>query len=144
MGQTETFLLLCLLGLISTVSSLECYACRNQDNNKDKCAKTTKQCEEYEDTCVSYVGWQVPPYWTPRGERINFISKDCIQYDRCEQLKREHRVSCKRDWYNDWNCVECCQGDLCNYYVTMGSGLAKATLLPLVITLCVLINQHIL
>ena len=29
--------------------------------------------------------------------------------------------SCKRDWYvyNDWACVECCQGDLCNYYVTV-------------------------
>ena len=27
--------------------------------------------------------------------------------------------SCKRDWYNDWASVECCQGDLCNYYVTV-------------------------
>ena len=26
---------------------------------------------------------------------------------------------CKRDWYADWGCYECCAGDLCNYYVTV-------------------------
>ena len=24
-----------------------------------------------------------------------------------------------RDWYRDWDCVECCQGDRCNYYATV-------------------------
>ena len=28
-------------------------------------------------------------------------------------------ITGKRDWYNDWACVECCTGDLCNYYVTV-------------------------
>ena len=23
--------------------------------------------------------------------------------------------------YNDWGCVECCSGDLCNYYVTVSN-----------------------
>lgn len=26
---------------------------------------------------------------------------------------------CDRIWYNDWECVECCSGDRCNYYITV-------------------------
>ena len=26
---------------------------------------------------------------------------------------------CHYIWYEDWKCAECCQGDRCNYYVTV-------------------------
>ena len=26
---------------------------------------------------------------------------------------------CHYLWYEDWKCAECCQGDRCNYYVTV-------------------------
>ena len=26
---------------------------------------------------------------------------------------------CHYIWYEDWRCAECCQGDRCNYYVTV-------------------------
>ena len=61
----------------------------------------------------------VPPYWTPRGDRIYFISKDCDTQQGCERRQAATRTACKRDWYLDWACVECCTGDLCNYYVTV-------------------------
>ena len=32
--------------LFFSVYGLECYACMDQDSNKDKCIKTTKQCDE--------------------------------------------------------------------------------------------------
>ena len=38
-------------------AGLECYACSNQDSNMDKCIKTTKQCEENQDTCLTHVKW---------------------------------------------------------------------------------------
>lgn len=38
---------------------MECYVCHNQEGNKDKCVKTSMQCLEDEDTCltnISYTG----------------------------------------------------------------------------------------
>jgi len=61
----------------------------------------------------------VPPYWTPRGNRIHIIEKDCITQQACADKQVQYRTSCVRDWYLDWQCVECCTGDLCNYYVTV-------------------------
>jgi len=43
---------------VCVVSALECYTCRNQDSNREKCIKTSKQCEEYADACMSIVKWQ--------------------------------------------------------------------------------------
>ncbi len=61
----------------------------------------------------------VPPYWSPHGDRIYFISKDCDTRQGCDKRKSSMQTHCKRDWYDDWACVECCTGDLCNYYVTV-------------------------
>jgi len=61
----------------------------------------------------------VPPYWTPRGNRIHVIEKDCTTQQQCAKKQAAYRTSCVRDWYLDWQCVECCTGDLCNYYVTV-------------------------
>jgi len=112
---------------ISSVYSLECYSCVEQDSNTDKCVTTTKQCEQHKDICLSYIRWGIPPYWNPHGERIYHISKDCARRSECERLKAESMTHCKRDWYDDWACYECCSGDLCNYYVTMGSDSAKSS-----------------
>lgn len=43
--------------LIKIVFSLECYVCNEQEENYDKCSKTVKQCNETEDTCLSYLFW---------------------------------------------------------------------------------------
>ena len=39
------------------VYTLECYVCDEQEENSDKCSKTVKQCNETEDTCLSYIFW---------------------------------------------------------------------------------------
>jgi len=109
------------LGLFSIGLALECYTCTQQDSNKDKCIKTTKQCEQYQDACVAEIRWAIPPYWTPRGNRINYISKNCETSTNCANRRLAAQDGCMRDWWLDWYCVECCQGDLCNYYVTLGS-----------------------
>lgn len=113
---------LTFFALISTVIALECYTCEEQDRNNNKCKSTTKQCEQFQDACTSYVRWGIPPYWTPRGDRIYFISKNCDTMAGCEKRQAATYMTCKRDWYNDWACVECCSGDLCNYFVTLGAG----------------------
>jgi len=117
---TENILII-LLMFVSTALALECYSCSNQDGNKDKCVKTSKQCEQNQDACTSYIRWAIPPYWTPRGNRIYFLSKDCDTQVNCAKRQSALKQSCVRDWYLDWACIECCSGDLCNYYATLGS-----------------------
>ncbi|KAK2171810.1 hypothetical protein NP493_1025g01050, partial [Ridgeia piscesae] len=109
--------------------SLECYACKNQDSNKEKCIKTVKQCEQKYDACLTRIKWAIPPYWTPVGDRIHYITKDCEKEERCKDLKDSLGLKCKRDWYNDWECVECCAGDLCNFYVTLGAGSVRSNVM---------------
>jgi lymphocyte antigen 6 complex protein len=115
------YILLCIIVVFTTASALECYSCTNQDSNREKCIKTSKQCEQDKDACVSYIRWGIAPYWTPRGNRIHFISKDCDTQQNCAARQKSLQESCVRDWYLDWACLECCTGDLCNYYVTLGS-----------------------
>lgn len=111
---------------------LECYACTRQDGNKDKCVKTTKQCEEHQDICISTIEWGLPRYWVPYGDRVHYVSKECSITSVCEQIKEETNRKCKRDWFNDWTCVECCSGDLCNYYVTLDGIKTSSYSIPLV------------
>jgi lymphocyte antigen 6 complex locus protein D/E/F/G6/H len=126
--------LLVLLSFVSLGAALECYTCTVQDNNKEKCVKTTKQCEQYQDCCVTEVRWAIPPYWTPDGHRIHYISKNCDTSQNCANRKQAAQSGCVRDWWLDWYCVECCQGDMCNYYVTMGSSRLRGSLLFLLLT----------
>jgi len=121
--------------VIGSGLALECFTCENQDSNRDKCIKTTKQCEQFQDSCTTYVRWGVPPYWTPRGDRIYFISKDCDTQQGCERRQAATRTACKRDWYLDWACVECCTGDLCNYYVTLDGHSVRPSILITAVTL---------
>jgi len=123
--------LIILYASISIVSSLQCYACQGQDNNRDKCVTTAIQCLQGQDACKTTVRWGIPPYWTPHGDRIFHISKECDTRVQCNRYKAQEMSFCKRDWYLDWSCIECCTGDLCNYYVTMGAGNAKSSLLAM-------------
>ena len=61
----------------------------------------------------------VPPYWTPHGDRLHVVSKSCSTARQCNRERDNMTPFCKRDWYSDWKCVECCSGDMCNYYVTV-------------------------
>ncbi|VDO15501.1 unnamed protein product [Rodentolepis nana] len=71
---------------------MECYVCHNQE---------------------------VPPYWEPFGDRKHFLWKACSTAASCEAEKMLAGPKCMREWYMDWRCVECCQGELCNYYATL-------------------------
>jgi lymphocyte antigen 6 complex protein len=121
MANEINLLAVSFLVIITTGLALECYSCLQQDGNKDKCIKTSKQCEQYQDTCYTSIRWAIPPYWTPKGNRIYFITKDCDTVTNCAARQSALRESCVRDWYLDWACHECCSGDLCNYYATLGS-----------------------
>ncbi|XP_060582032.1 uncharacterized protein LOC132738543 [Ruditapes philippinarum] len=120
------------LGLISLGSALECYVCREQPDNRDKCIKTTIQCREHQDTCRTFIHWRQPKYWTPRSERIYSIDKSCAVRSSCEQEQKTLGLECMRNWYRDWKCTECCQGDRCNYYVTLGASGVKISMALLV------------
>jgi len=115
------------------VDGLECYACAMQETNTDKCIKTTKQCEEHQDRCMSTLAWGAPPKWMPYGHRVYYVSKECETAYNCDVLRSEGRNKCKRDWYRDWQCFECCTGDLCNYYVTLGANRSQSTSLVTVV-----------
>jgi len=105
----------------NNVSALECYVCKNQENNRDKCIETVKTCELAEDRCFSEVRWGSTPYWAPTGEKQFYISKRCASREICSDAMRNVSKRCDRIWYNDWECVECCSGDRCNYYITLGA-----------------------
>ncbi|KAK3771212.1 hypothetical protein RRG08_053355 [Elysia crispata] len=125
--------LLVFLSLVSTGLSLECYVCQNQPDNKDKCVKTSVQCRETQDTCQTHIEWRAPDFWTPRSEKIHYVHKSCTTATACSEGQRKVGLKCMRDWYRDWECYECCQGDRCNFYVTLGA----SGVLPSIITLVV-------
>lgn len=60
-----------------------------------------------------------PVFWTPRSEKIHYVHKSCNSSSYCAQQQRDVGIKCMRDWYRDWECYECCQGDRCNFYVTV-------------------------
>lgn len=128
-----------LLGFIVPGLCLECYTCVRQDNNKDKCIKTTIQCEEYENGCYSQIRWGIPPYWRPHGDRIYFLDKGCMRFEKCLEWQKSKRNTCRRDWYLDWECVECCRGDMCNYYVTLGASLSRISIITMLGSLFILV-----
>nr|VZI48368.1 unnamed protein product [Spirometra erinaceieuropaei] len=68
---------------------------------------------------MTNISYTVPPYWTPHGDRAHFLWKSCTTAAICQQAKEIAAKDCMREWYMDWRCVECCQGELCNYYVTL-------------------------
>merc|ERR1712001_71258 len=109
------------LTAISSVTSLECYVCHEQDGNEGKCAHTIKTCEHHEDRCFSEIIWSTTPYWSQGAEKQYYVSKKCATQNYCDTQIRGNMPLCHYLWYEDWKCAECCQGDRCNYYVTLGA-----------------------
>ncbi|PAA53580.1 hypothetical protein BOX15_Mlig018876g4, partial [Macrostomum lignano] len=94
--------------------------CRNIEGNGDACVRLSTPCTPDEDACISHVHYTTPTsYWTPLAERKHYISKGCVSYSACIKQRDITQRSCTYDWFTDWSCVECCRGDLCNYYVTL-------------------------
>ncbi|XP_076439309.1 UPAR/Ly6 domain-containing protein cold-like [Babylonia areolata] len=130
--------ILVFLGVISCGFGLECYVCDGQFDNKDKCIKSSVQCTQSQDTCLTHIRWKAPEFWTPRSEKIHIIGKQCATLSECNHYKRSVGLDCMRDWYRNWECYECCQGDRCNYYVTLGaSSVASSITLLLGALACV-------
>lgn len=57
------------------VSSLECYVCKNQEDNKDKCIETIRTCDIAEDRCLIEVRW---------GSKFNSV-QFTFAYFNCDQ-----------------------------------------------------------
>jgi len=133
MSPTGVCVLISILCLVPLCLSNECYVCDNQESNHDKCIKTTRQCKQREDSCKTTVIWTVPPEWTRggfTGDRRHYIFKECMNYTECLRQRTANTYNCTREWYEDWECIDCCRGDMCNYYVTLGaSGLQSLSLI---------------
>ncbi|XP_064474799.1 UPAR/Ly6 domain-containing protein cold-like [Ornithodoros turicata] len=106
---------------ITNIYCLECYICERQDNNNEKCTATINTCDPGQERCLTEVRWGSTPYWAPTGEKQYYISKQCATEEMCRNMTQKYKSRCDRIWYNDWECSECCTGDRCNYYVTLGS-----------------------
>lgn len=133
MTMTKCLLLLSLLlvSKLHTVLTAECYVCTAQEHNDDKCIKTVNTCLQDQTVCMTRVEWRFPPYWTPGGVRIHYITKGCDTKQDCDRKRDTNRLHCKRDWWNDWTCYDCCNGDKCNYYVTLSGSNTKPQLVVL-------------
>lgn len=127
MAKINVFLI--LLGFISSVWSLECYVCEEQDSNNDKCIKTVRTCNVGQDRCLSKIKWGSTPYWAPSGEKQFYISKSCADNKTCASEIKGTSNLCDRIWYNDWECAECCHGDRCNYFVTLSGNYLQSNIL---------------
>merc|ERR1739848_695635 len=106
--------------IVKIVSSLECYVCDDQDGNDDKCIRTIKTCEYQQDRCLSEIRWSTTPYWSQGAEKQYYVSKRCANEAECSHEIAASMHLCHYIWYEDWKCAECCQGDRCDYYVTLG------------------------
>ncbi|XP_065173877.1 UPAR/Ly6 domain-containing protein cold [Atheta coriaria] len=107
--------------IISTCLALECYVCDNQEDNKGKCVKSIKTCEQGEDVCLTEIRWGSIPYFNQGAQKQYFISKRCSTKSLCERYRESNMHLCTHIWYEDWKCSECCKGDRCNYFVISGS-----------------------
>jgi len=114
-----------------SVLSLQCYVCNEQDGNTEKCLTTIKTCKYEQNKCLSVIRWSTTPYWTEGAEKQYYVSKQCATTDICDREIKKSMELCHYIWYEDWRCAECCQGDRCNYYVTLGSTSVKSSLMLL-------------
>lgn len=77
------------------------------------------------------------PYWAPSGEKQYYISKRCASKSVCTMQTAAVTNRCDRIWFNDWECVECCHGDRCNFYVTLSAHTALPSTSSIIIALLI-------
>lgn len=115
-----TFNYVFLMVVISVVAQ-KCYVCKEQEENTGKCTTTVEPCDYGEEYCLSEIKWGSKPFWEIGVPMQYFISKKCATREDCRQTITEYMPNCPRIWWKDWTCAECCKGDRCNYYITLGS-----------------------
>ncbi|KAL7306879.1 hypothetical protein TKK_0001039 [Trichogramma kaykai] len=135
--QLITIFFICV-SLFTIANALECYVCKNQEGNKEKCLNTIKTCEQGEDACLTEIRWGSTPYWNQGAKKQFYISKRCSTKKECEKIRRNNMADCSHIWYEDWKCSECCQGDRCNYYIISGSNKLASTLMTMLLPVIVL------
>lgn len=124
-----------ILGITVSVDCLMCYTCRNEHRNLlGKCTKERIECEPYQDTCSTLVSFYAEEN-RPRSNRRQYISKGCDTWAGCFQRRRIVDEYCDRKSDKDWSCVECCKGDLCNYYVKLNSSIISFSFINLFLCL---------
>lgn len=121
MNNTVLFFCFVLFVTFDNVLGLECYVCKNQENNTEKCVKTIKTCEYNQDVCLTEIRWGSTPYWSQGAKKQYYISKRCSNKTECATTRQRLMPLCTHIWYQDWQCSDCCQGDRCNYYIISGS-----------------------
>nr|CDS29332.2 oligomeric golgi complex subunit 7 [Hymenolepis microstoma] len=65
------------------------------------------------------------------------VAGACSTAASCEAERKLAGPKCMREWYMDWRCVECCQGELCNYYATLSSSKFESNIWTA--TMCILL-----
>ena len=118
-------------------ANFQCYGCTEQSDNLGKCVKTIVDCVSDRNLCLTKVRWASRKDWTSDARKQYYISKRCANETECSALKEKHFTSCNRIHYEDWECVDCCYGSLCNYYVTLGTSSIGPSILGILAT-CVL------
>ena len=116
-----------LLPILKSCSALECYVCSNQEQNTGKCGTSIHACDYGEDACMTEIRWGSTPYWSQGSDKQYYVTKSCSNATECERKRKASLHRCHRIWYEDWECFECCKGDRCNYYVTLGSSSVVAS-----------------
>lgn len=129
---------------IAGVVGNRCYVCKDQDENTGKCATTVESCDTGEEYCLSEIKWGSTPYWEIGAPMQHFISKRCATKKDCVHTITKYMPNCLRIWWKDWTCAECCKGDRCNYYITLGSSeLSSNTLLTLLAAILTVVLPRI-
>lgn len=110
-----------------SVSGLECYVCKDQEDNNEKCVKTIKTCDYNQDVCLTEIKWGSTPYWSQGAKKQYYVSKRCSNKTECATTRQRNMPLCTHIWYLDWVCSDCCQGDRCNYYIIVSLTWEKKT-----------------
>ena len=133
------FLFAIFISTIHDSSGLECYVCHDQEHNREKCIRTVRTCEPEEDRCMSEVKWGSTLDWNLVLDSQFYVYKRCATKQFCEEAEATNSKRCNRLPYEDWECIECCTGDRCNYYITLAGQSLASNLAQIVamITICI-------
>lgn len=121
-----------LLSTIPSLMGLECYVCHDQEHNREKCIRTVRTCEPEEDRCMSEVKWGSTLDWNLVLDSQYYLYKRCATKEFCDEAEITNSKRCLYLPYEDWECISCCTGDRCNYYVTLAATSLAPSLLKVI------------
>ncbi|XP_018014010.1 uncharacterized protein LOC108671037 [Hyalella azteca] len=116
-----------LILLIAECGAHECYVCHEQDSNRGKCTETVEPCDFEQDHCLSEIKWGSTPFWEVGAPMQYYISKKCATRQDCTDTISGYLPYCDYINWKDWKCAECCKGDRCNFFVTLGASSLQTT-----------------